>query len=139
MTEDTSRNLTPAAAAKVAGCGRTSIMRALEAKRLKGQRDNRNRWKISREDLEAWMNDRPASARIGSDSDPDIDRSVSVGPDEYTRALAELAAANATVEILRTQVERDDQRHSAEIRRLEAIIDRLTTPKTTFLQRLLGR
>ena len=139
MDADTPQVLTPAKAAKIVGCGRTSIMRALESRKLRGDRDNRNRWRISLEALEEWMANRPNSTQKQPDSAADTVRSVQDLDDGHMRVQIALAAANATIEALRAQIERDDRKHADEIRRLELVIDRLSASKVTFLQRLLRR
>lgn len=131
------RTFTPAQAAKHAKCGRSSIMRALQSKELLGDRDNRNRWKITEQALEAWMEMRPDSGRSGPVtpvvSDQDSDRS-----DAMIQLTRDLAAAEATIVELRSQLEKTDARNADEIRRLERIIERLTAPKPTLLQRIFG-
>ncbi len=135
MDRDSDRPLSPAAAAKRAGCGRTSIMRALDSKALKGTRDNRNRWQIDPDDLDRWANDRDGHVRSAPVTDrdtvQDTDRS-----DDHAEALANLAAANARVDELRGTIDRMDARHDAEIQRLERIIDQLTRPKPTLIERI---
>lgn len=65
MTRDSNPSdtttLTPLAAAAHAGCGRTTIMKAIKSHDLKATRDNRNRWKIRLQDLERWIKDHPVS------------------------------------------------------------------------------
>lgn len=50
--------LTPEAAAGRVGVSRPTINRALQSHSLKAHRDNRNRWKIALDDLEAWAKQR---------------------------------------------------------------------------------
>jgi excisionase family DNA binding protein len=50
--------LTPEAAAKRVGVSRPTINRALQNHALKAHRDNRNRWKIAPDDLNAWADQR---------------------------------------------------------------------------------
>ena len=52
-------HLTPQKAAKRAGVGRTTIMRALERNELKAMRDNSGRWQITLKALDDWMSMRP--------------------------------------------------------------------------------
>ena len=135
---------TPAAAAKHAGCGRSSIMRALQNKEIKGERDNRNRWKISRQALEDWMKKRPVTDRTPTVSDQDSDRDQA-----RSEVWTQLAVAEATIEELKSKLAENDQRHdreigridsshAAEIARLERIIERLSTPSPTLIQRIFG-
>lgn len=133
MDLNSARPLSPAAAAKRAGCGRTSIMRALDSKTLKATRDNRNRWKIDPDDLDKWAGNRDGHVR----SEPDTDRDT-VRPDDHMKAISDLAAANARVEELRAAIDRADAHHNTEIARLERIIDQITQPKPTLLERISG-
>jgi excisionase family DNA binding protein len=132
MDQDTDHMLSPAAAAKRAGCGRTSIMRALDSKDLHGTRDNRNRWKISRKDLDVWCENRTETNRTVSVSDRDTDRN---SPMDTYGALARLAAAEAKITGLEArlheaQADRDAWRAQAE---------RLSEPRPSIIERLLGR
>lgn len=52
--------LTPAQAAKRAGVSRPTINRALKSHELQGHRDNKNRWKIAKDDLDKWVERRRA-------------------------------------------------------------------------------
>ena len=130
--------LSPAAAAKRAGCGRTSIMRALESKSLKGNRDNRNRWRIDPVDLDAWSRSRPDTVRTCADNVPDTVQDTSIKPSDHMQALASLAAAEARVEELRSNIEKNEERHLAEITRLERIIEQITQPRPSLLERISG-
>ena len=47
-------HMTPADAAQVAGVSRWAIMRAIKSHKLKAQRNNRNHWQITQDDLAAW-------------------------------------------------------------------------------------
>jgi excisionase family DNA binding protein len=87
------RTHTPAAAAKLVGCGRASIMRAIDAQKLKAIRDNRNRWRISEDDLQIWMKCRLVAA-------PDTNRSVS-----GEQLLSRANVAEARVEMLTSKVQ----------------------------------
>ena len=48
------QTLTPEQAAQLAKVSRWTILRAIKSQRLQAKRDNRNRWHISPNDLEAW-------------------------------------------------------------------------------------
>ena len=98
--------LTPAQAAERAKCGRSSVMRALESKALRGERDNKNRWKISTQAVDEWAKSRPETDRPETGQNPDIDRT------DVGHVREELAAARAEIAGLRdrladTQAERD--------------------------------
>lgn len=54
------------------------------------------------------------------------------------KAISDLAAANARVEELRAAIDRADAHHNTEIARLERIIDQITQPKPTLLERISG-
>ena len=133
MDQNTDRTFTPATAAKHAKCGRTSIMRALQNKELLGDRDNRNRWKISLQSLEKWMKTRP-------DTDRRCPVSVQASGQDQARSetWTQLAAAEATIEELRSRITDNDQRHETEIARLERIIDRFSAPKPSLIHRIFG-
>ena len=124
--------LSPADAAKRAGCGRTSIMRALENKSLNGVRDNRNRWKIAVRDIDEWSKERPVNDRTGPDTDH--------APD----TIARLVAAETRVELLTAQLqdvrkERDQAARNAEAQRdmLRAALDDMRR-RPSLWQRLFG-
>ena len=127
--------LTPNSAARHAGVSRSAIMRALARKVLPAQRDNKNRWLISRSDLDAWSAMRPEQDRTDStivrtvnEADPDMSADLAA-------ARADLAASKAEAAGLRdrladTQAERD---------RLAALLDRALQPRPGILSRILGR
>lgn len=137
MTRDTDthggKTYTPLAAAKHAGCGRTTIMKAIKEHDLQANRDNRNRWKIASEDLEKWMESRPVTDATVTDSDGDIDAT-----DATMQFMRDLGAAEATIVELRSQLEKTDARNADEISRLERIIERLSAPKPSLIQRIFG-
>ena len=96
MTDSTF--LTPAAAAKRAGCGRTKIMKAIENKALKAVRSNRNRWQIKSEDLEDWMTANIEETQSDSDADSQNDTETTV---KITRLEAENEALKSRITELR--------------------------------------
>lgn len=103
-------------------------MRAIANKTLPAQRDNRNRWLISREDLKAWSVFRPVYER----TEPDTDRPVL---DHDRTVLADLAAARAEIQGLRdrladTQADRD---------RLAALLEKALEPRPGIIARLFQR
>lgn len=49
-----SPHMTPEQAAQAANVSRWTILRAIKSQRLQARRDNRNRWQITRNDLEKW-------------------------------------------------------------------------------------
>lgn len=83
-------SLSPREAAQVAGVGKSTIMRAIEASQLEARRNNRNLWRIEPAALERWTANRPGPSR--NNSGPGRE-SV---PDQPADAL-ELAAARATI------------------------------------------
>ena len=96
------RMLSPKQAAAHAGCGRTSIMRALSSGNLKALRDNEGNWQISLPELEDWMSMRRSPDRHY----PAMTESRSaVIPVDTPETLARMAAAEARAEILAKQVE----------------------------------
>lgn len=127
---------TPAQAADHIGCGRTSIMRALSNKQLLGERDNRNRWKISLEALEEWAKNRPDNDRTQEDSDP-----VTV-QDMTGQLREELAEARTEAKMLREQLEELKKDRDAWRNRSEKLDDRLaelSKPQTGLFARIFGR
>lgn len=86
-------HLTPQEAAKRAGVGRTTIMRALEREELKAVRDNSGRWQITPEALDDWLSMRPARS-----SDRQSPRTVS-----DSGHLKELMAAKEEIGALKAQ------------------------------------
>jgi excisionase family DNA binding protein len=141
MTRDSKstpiKTFTPLAAAKHAGCGRTTIMKAIKEHDLHATRDNRNRWKIDAEDLEKWMENRPVTDATVTDSDGVTDATVTA-TDATMQLMKDLGAAEATIIELRSQLEKTDARNADEIRRLERIIERLSAPKPSLIQRIFG-
>ena len=92
MTEGTRKFFSPKAAATHAGCGRTTIMRALYTNELKAIRDNKNAWKIDREDLEKWTGQRPVTDQLPPSPAPGHALATRSDPPE---TLARLAVAEA--------------------------------------------
>lgn len=117
----------PREAARIVGCGRSSIMRALTSGELKAVRDNRNSWKIAREDLLAWSSDRTEPARSG----PDLptDRPDAGPPDRLADQLAdaEKRAAVAEARLSDAIADRDHWR---------ALASRLSEPRPGIIDRL---
>lgn len=142
MDRASSQSVTPREAAKIVGCGRSSIMRALASRALPATRDNRNAWLIRQDDLDRWSG---ARATTGPAPDPGMDRSVSEpmtghGPD--FEAAARLAAAEARADALAAQVadlrgERD--RLLALVERLHELRPAEPTARRGFFGRLFGR
>ncbi len=117
----TSQLVTPREAARIVGCGRSSIMRALSTRNLPATRDNRNAWLIRREDLDRWSEARPLGGPV-----PDLDTNRTMtgpaggqGPDQ--EAVVRLAAAEARADTLAAQVADLHQERD----RLLALVERL--------------
>lgn len=129
-----SKMLSPQKAADKAGCGRSSIMRALTSGELKATRNNSGRWQITPEALEDWMELRPddrSRPAITKDIDGD-DRPEQVDTPE---TLARLATAEARIEglearLMDTQAERD---------RLAGLLDRALEPRPSIIDRIFRR
>lgn len=100
--------LTPGQVAHHAHCGRSSVMRALKSGELRGERDNRNRWKITREEADRWSGQRPDSDRQMSGHDRS-DPAMNV---DTTALETENKLLRERVEELRT--DRDAWRRQAE-------------------------
>jgi excisionase family DNA binding protein len=118
--------LSPRQAADRAGCGRSSIMRALSSGDLPAHRDNRNTWQIETEALDKWASDRSGhiadndrtevADRSGQDRTPVPDR-----PETLARlAVAEARLADVTAE-------RD---------RLAALLEKALEPRPGLIERL---
>lgn len=102
--------LTPNAAAKFANTSRSAIMRAIANKTLPAQRDNKNRWMISREDLKAWSLFRPVQDRPEQGAArpvPEHDRTLS---SDLTAMQADLAATKEALARLEGKAEADAAR-----------------------------
>lgn len=101
-------------------------MRALKSGELRGERDNRNRWKIAPEEADRWAGQRPDSDR----KMPGHDRSEPA-------TIPDTSAIETEVRLLRERVEelRDDR----DAWRAQA--ERLASePRTvSFIARLFGR
>ena len=127
--------LTPNAAAKAVGTSRSAIMRALANRTLPAQRDNKNRWLISRADLDAWAAMRPERDRAETITDRTV---IETNPDMFAQlsaVQADLAASRAETAGLRdrladTQAERD---------RLAALLDRALEPRPGIFRSLFRR
>lgn len=120
MTRDSETvSLSPAAAAKIAGCSRTVINRAIASKILIAQRNNRNQWQIDRVDLDAWIASRSLKHEVTRASE-----TVSV---ELAAAQAKIAALEASLEA--TKDERD---------RLAALLSEAIKTRRSWWRRVLG-
>lgn len=117
----------PREAARIVGCGRSSVMRALASGELKAMRDNRNSWKIAREDLLSWSSDRAEPDRSGPDLPPD--RTDIGPPDQLPDQLAdaEKRAAIAEARLSDAIADRDQWR---------ALALRLSEPRPSFFDKL---
>ena len=131
--------LSPKQAAAHAGCGRTSIMRALSSGSLKAMRDNEGNWQISLPALEDWM-----SLRRSPDRQLPVmtDGQLSVSPADTPETLTRLAVSEARVEMLMKQMDelrqdRDAWRVQAERLASERQSDFIIRP--SLLERLLDR
>lgn len=102
--------ISPAQAAQIVHTSRRTIMRAIESLELKAIRDNRNRWKIDREDLERWAKDQGAPSERAHNETPSLpssDMAVSLARTEAERdALRE--------QLDQTKEDRDHWRSLAE-------------------------
>lgn len=102
-------------------------MRALVSGELKAMRDNRNSWKIAREDLLSWSSNRAEPVRSG----PDLttDRPDAGPPDQLADQLAD-AEKRAAVSEARLSDAIADRDH------WRALALRLSEPRLSFLDRL---
>jgi hypothetical protein len=140
MNRKTDNLLSPAAAAKRAGCGRTSVVRALESKALAGNRDNLNHWRIAPEDLDKWAEPRRDTFQQSRVTDAPVSTTA---VDDNFRAVKDLAVAEARVAELLKIIDRSDadrdrteKRHQAELIRMQDVIRDITRPKPSLLDRI---
>jgi hypothetical protein len=104
MTMASDHVLSPQAAADHIGCGRSSIMRALQNRELLAERGNDRRWRIRVDDLDRWAADRMVTVQISPDHQPDIDRTPD-RTDELDKLREERDAALREVAKLRSERE----------------------------------
>lgn len=115
----------PASAAKIAKCGRTTIMRALKDGSLRAYRDNEGRWRIEADALEDWSSLRQADGRSATALSRDTTEVTS--PD--TELVMSVARLEATVVGLRDQL--DEVRQDRD--RWYAVA---TAPRRSWLDRI---
>ena len=104
MTMASDHVLSPQAAANHIGCGRSSIMRALQNRELLAERGNDRRWRIRVDDLDRWAADRMVTVQVSPDHRPDIDRTPD-RTDELDKLREERDAALREVAKLRSERE----------------------------------
>lgn len=105
MTAASDHILSPQEAANHVGCGRSSIMRALQNRELLAERGNDRRWRIRVDDLDRWAADRSVSVQVSPDHRPDTDRTPD-RTEEMDRLREERDAALREIAELRS--ERDE-------------------------------
>ena len=99
-----SAHMTPEQAAQAANVSRWTILRAIKSQRLQARRDNRNRWQITRDDLERWS---AHNVRTVCEPDPEPDTAqLDEAPALRAALAAETARADAA-ERARDQAEAD--------------------------------
>lgn len=131
-----SAHMSPETAAQVAGTTRWTIMRAIKAQRLRATRDNRNQWRITREDLETWQGAhrahgalteqkdfgaQPAHENAQEDAHPDraLRAEVETLRQEVERLERDLIAEKARTEGLSAEVAAERARAGAEAKRAD--------------------
>jgi len=128
----TTAPMSPNVAAQLISVSRRSIMRAIDAKELKAFRDNRNNWKITPADLDAWAGDQLAhSAQAPTTSPPEPTEQspiikalqADLNAEKDARHAAQIDAAQLRGTLAATIGERDS---------LRQIIDRMTSPPRSF-------
>ena len=122
MAHDT---LSPRQAATRAGCGRSSIMRALTSGHLRATRGNDSSWQITPEALDDWLSMR-SPARIS----PDQTEDRPTGLPSDTLAEAQTRAAVAEARLADALADRDHWRELAE---------RLSQPRPSIWTRFFSR
>lgn len=117
----------PREAARLIGCGRSSIMRALASGELKAIRDNRNSWKISHEELISWSLNRTEQVRSGPDLSTDRSEEGPLNQMANQLADAEKRAAVAEARLSDAIADRNEWR---------TLALRLSEPRPGFFDRL---
>lgn len=90
-------HMTPAQAAQAVGVSRWAIMRAVKSHKLKAHRDNKNHWKISRDDLDEW---RAHSAHTEQ-------QQLAAHPDELIELREKIASVTARAEVAEALLEKE--------------------------------
>lgn len=144
--------LSPRQAATRAGCGRSSVMRALASGHLRSIRDNSGAWLITPQALDDWLSMRRTSDR--SSPDTPTGHHVDTGPDlpdrlleaETRAAAAEAHARGLADRLADTQADRDRWRDLAEKTLAPRLIEAETQSRSTrsvvgvgFFDRLFRR
>lgn len=99
-----SPHMTPEQAAQAAKVSRWTILRAIKSQRLQARRDNRNRWQITREDLDQWS---AHNVRTVCEPDPEPDIAQADETPALREALAAETARADAAERARDQAEVD--------------------------------
>ena len=99
-----SPHMTPEQAAQAANVSRWTILRAIKSQRLQARRDNRNRWQITRDDLDRWS---AHSVRTVCEPDPEPDTAQHDETPALREALAAETARADAAERARDQAEAD--------------------------------
>jgi excisionase family DNA binding protein len=86
----------PQKAANVAGVSRKTIMNAIQAEKLNGYNNNRNRWMIKEEDLRAWMDARKVIS-VSSSTTNTLTYDSSIKDHEITTLQTELKASRDAI------------------------------------------
>ena len=109
--------MSPAQAAQAVSVSRRTIMRAIETQDLRAFRDNKNQWRIKKDDLDAWA--RAHLAQWASSEHEAVDAHLSAHPAppppdtlELVRVKAELEAERARREAVES--DRDHWREIAQ-------------------------
>ncbi len=147
-----SSTLSPEQAAQRVGLSRWTISRALQAGRLRGVRDNRGRWRIEVEDLDAWLAAQTPtqvsttlSELLAVQHTPDNEQAHQLLTTEVAVLKARLEASEGRA----AELERDRDEARSERDRWRQMAERLSEgnhlppplpkPQSGFLARLLGR
>ena len=121
MGQDRS-TLSPREAARIAKVGKSTIMRAIEAKQLEARRDNRNQWRIERSALDRWTMNRPGPNRDNPTDRVKADRDSPLGRTgaDWSTLADDLDKARLTI----AQMEARLEERAALVRAAEADRDR---------------
>ena len=146
-----SSTLSPEQASQRVGLSRWTVSRALQAGRLRGVRDNRGRWRIEAEDLDAWLAAQPPAQASTTHSDLLAVQHTPDNEQAHRLLTTEVAVLKARLEAFEgraAELERDRDEARSERDRWRQMAERLSEgnhlpppvpkPSGGFLARLLG-
>lgn len=126
--------VSPQKAAEIAGVSRRTIMVAIESKALKAERNNRNHWRITEEDLGAWMASRSPQVKPAP-----LEPSGTPTEDDLIAAVLreQLRAAEDEAGKLRDWIEKREADHRVQIEDITKRMDAALAQRNTDYQQAL--